>query len=183
MKRYFKQMIAMLTVFAMFFTVLGSAQASTSSNGNLTENQVKELEELFHAIEIMPDSVIAQGPETIVNFIDENTSDDIQVQQQGEFVTFGVVGCVSAFGLAILTNAIPFTKIAKVKDAVKAAGGATTFVRTLISTYNTARDDGSSVGNAIQQGVNAAASAAGPEARRALLDLFNLGNVYSACFE
>jgi len=95
----------------------------------------------------------------------------------------GIVGCVSAVGLAIVTNLIPITKIAKIKAAIKAAGGTTTFVKALIPAYKAARAAKKTKIQSIKAAINKAAKKASPEAKRALLDLFNLGNVYSSCFE
>jgi hypothetical protein len=186
--KFSKKLLASVMIFSLALGAVGSVHAnevsvSDESSTNEEVVQEKELTEVLSAIEIMPDSVIEQGDEAIVKFIDENTSDDIEVVQDGDVIAFGAVGCASAIGTAIITNVIPFAKIAKVKTAIKAAGGATTFAKTLISTYKSARSAGATKGAAVKKGVQEAGKASAPEVQRALLEFFNVGNVYSACFE
>ncbi|MEV2336865.1 hypothetical protein ABNB63_17820 [Paenibacillus larvae] len=136
---------------------------------------------MFFLLESLPDSVIAEGDNAIVDWLNKNSN--MHVGQQGDFATFGLIGCVSAIGTALFTNLIPFAKIAKIKAAIKAAGGATTFVKTLMSAYKAAKNAGKATWDAVKIAVSKAGEKAGPEATRALIKLFNVGNVYSACFE
>ncbi|UYO35237.1 hypothetical protein NF868_14480 [Bacillus zhangzhouensis] len=155
-------------------TIFTANATAISPNSEVDE----ELQEVLLAIEALPDSVIAKGDESVVKWLIENSN--IPLQRHSEVVTMGVVGCISTVGTAIITNVIPIAKIAKVKSAIKAAGGAT---KTLIPAYKAARQAGESKWNAVKAAVNKAAKNASPEAKRALLEFFNIGNVYSACFE
>ncbi|MCY9512049.1 hypothetical protein M5W68_00225 [Paenibacillus larvae] len=74
-------------------------------------------------------------------------------------------------------------KSPKLKLQIKAAGGATTFVKTLMSAYKAAKNAGKATWDAVKIAVSKAGEKAGPEATRALIELFNVRNVYSACFE
>jgi hypothetical protein len=157
---------------------------NSSSEEVIFENQevIEGFEELFLAIENMPDEIAYSEDEEMIRewLISEM---NLLGNNEGEFQTFGVVGCTSAIGLAILTNAIPIAKISKVRDAIRAAGGARTFANSLITNYDLYRSAGYARNTAVNRAVRRAASDAGPETRRALLDFFNIGNVYSACFE
>lgn len=102
--------------------------------------------------------------------------------QEQPVTTYGVVGCVSAIGLALVTN-LPVFKVTKIRTALKAAGGATTFVKNFKRVYDAQRAAKASFKTAVTAGVKDAAKAAGPEAQQFLIELFNLGNIYSACFE
>ncbi len=90
--------------------------------------------------------------------------------------------CASAIGLALVTN-LPVFKITKIRAALKAAGGATTFVKNFKRVYEAQRRAKASFSTAFSRGVKQAAKAAAPEAQQLLIEVFNLGNVYSACFE
>lgn len=189
-----------LFVFLISFTFSDAAQANTPSK-NPTSNQLvvdelgyseAELEKIFKAVEDIPMSVARQGEQAttkwLENYLGEKvtlvssvpptkTSDNTSVR------SVNVVGCVSAVGIALAGNFFAPAKLLKVKSAIKAAGGATTFVKTLISTYKAARAAKATKQAAISKGINAAAKAAGPEAKAALLDFFYIGSIYSACFE
>lgn len=182
--KWWKKSFLMASVFMLLIsslvTTVSAEEVNDGANMDITEEE-QELIEIFSAIESIPDDVLEKGDSAIADWLRENT--DVEFQEQGDVVTFGIVGCASAVGTAILTNAIPFTKLAKVKSAIKSAGGATTFVKSLVPAYKSARKAGSSKSAAVKKAVNKAASNAGPETKRALLDLFNLGNVYSSCFE
>lgn len=79
-------------------------------------------------MENIPDSVLAKG--------DKATNDYIQ-KENSNLMTFehGAVGCASAIGLAITSNVFSAAKIVKVKDVLKAAGGAKTFAQKLVPAY------------------------------------------------
>lgn len=177
-----KRTKALLLFIAFTFIVTFTLPQNNANAQNLSEEdliQEAELLKVFQAIESIPDEVIEQGEEATTQWLQKNTD---LVLQDGEIQIQGVVGCVSAVGTAILTNVIPWAKLAKVKDAIKAAGGATTFVKTLIPAYKEARKKNSKA-QSVKIAVNKAGAKAGPEVRRALLDFFNVGNVYSSCFE
>ncbi|MEC1693693.1 hypothetical protein P9E05_19970 [Bacillus mojavensis] len=176
-----KKNILFVMALVLLLSSIGSVSATAVSPSPEMDKEYQDLVEVFSAIEALPDSVIAEGDQAVVDWLKENSN--IPVQQKGEFVTLGVVGCVSAVGLAIVSNLIPIAKVAKIKSAIKAAGGATKFVKALIPAYKAARRMGKSKYNSVKVAVSKAAKKASPEAKRALIDLFNLGSIYSSCFE
>lgn len=154
-------------------------EAQVTDSINIEEVSEQELEELLVSIEKIPDDVLAQGDEATNEWL----SNDLGLNSSGEVTTFGVVGCTSAIGLAIASNAFAASKIAKVKEVIKAAGGARTFATKLNSSYKKLRSDGVSRSSAANQAVREAGSAAGPQALSAAVGFFSVGQVYSACFE
>ena len=138
-----------------------------------------ELLPIFTAIEEIPDEVLAAGNTSTHRWLEDKLQGD---SRPPEMTTYGVAGCVSAIGIALVTS-LPAFKVARIRKALKQAGGATTFVKTFKRVYDEQRSRGVDFANAVQEGVNAGAHMAAPEAKQALLDLFNLGNLYSACFE
>ena len=135
----------------------------------------------FKAIEEIPESVLQAGDAVAQSWLKARLGDGFH-SESGAITTFGVVGCVSAIGLAIVTN-LPIFKITKVRTALKAAGGATKVAKTFKRVYDAQRRAKVPFKTAVSRAVKRAAKKAGPEAQQTLIELFNLGNVYSACFE
>ncbi|MCY7484185.1 hypothetical protein [Paenibacillus alvei] len=90
---------------------------------------------------------------------------------------------MSAVGLAVAALIFAPAKITKIKDAIKAAGGTVKFVTKVLETYKVAKGMGLSTTEAIKMGVQDAANTAGKEVISALIGIFGVGEVYSACFE
>ncbi|MCE3327156.1 hypothetical protein LB324_15610, partial [Staphylococcus aureus] len=107
-------------------------------------------------VENIPDSVLAKG--------DKATNEYIQ-KENANLTTSdrGAVGCACAIGLAIASNAFSAAKITKVKEVLKAAGGAKTFAKKLVPAYKKARKSMSRKSAAISA-VKQAGSAASPQA-------------------
>lgn len=136
---------------------------------------------VFKAIEEIPDSVLQAGDAAAQSWLKTRLGDGFH-SESGGISTFGVVGCVSAIGLAIVTN-LPIFKITKIRTALKAAGGVTKFVKTFKRVYDAQRRAKVPFKTAVSRAVRRAAKKAGPKAQRTLIELFNLGIVYDACFE
>lgn len=191
-KKLFKGTALMLSA-----TILGGSLANTTSVSAAEINpptysleEKAEMDKAFKVlsvIESIPDSVLAEGSDSVNQWMAENNYDGLfQVMdavENDEAVAYGVAGCVSAVGIAVLSNVFSITKLTKIKSALQALGGAKTFVNKLIPAYNAARASGQSKKAAATSAVKKAASAAGPEAKQALLEFFALGSIYSACFE
>lgn len=141
---------------------------------------VDGLTEALSEIEQIPSSVIKKGEKATKEWLRRRLNVD---DRAGTRQSRGLVGCISAVGVAIIGNALPYLKIVKIRAAIRAAGGTRTFVSMFLSTYRWARSRGYSRYFAIRLGIRRAARASGPEAQQALLELFYLGQVYSACFE
>lgn len=86
--------------------------------------------------------------------------------------------CISAVGVAVVSNAIPWTKILKVKKAAKAVGGMTKMITTA---YQHQRNLGLSRTNALKKAVSISARTFPEDVQQALIEFFSLGGL-SACF-
>ncbi|WP_155260581.1 hypothetical protein [Staphylococcus delphini] len=135
----------------------------------------EELTQFLTTVENIPDSVLAKGDKATNEYIQKENSNLMTSER-------GAVGCASAIGLAIASNVFSAAKIAKVKEVIKAAGGAKTFATKLVPAYKKARETMSKKDAAVSA-VKTAGSAAGPQALSAAIGFFSVGQVYSACFE
>ncbi|WP_240463665.1 hypothetical protein [Paenibacillus apiarius] len=178
--------ISLVTAIAVTVFSLGSVASATASNVNtpvsgegvISNENFVQAQKVLSAIERMPDSVINSGPDAIIEWLNKNT--DLQIS---EFGTSGVVGCVSAVGLALASLIFAPAKITKIKDAIKAAGGTVKFVNKVLETYKVAKGMGIGTMEAIKMGLQDAAKTAGKEVITALMGIFGVGSVYSSCFE
>lgn len=171
--KYLTSFMAMVMFFS--FAIVPSISAAQSNNDFEEFGEYQELAKTLAAIEKIPDSVLDQGSESVVEWLNTNTDLQFGFANSGQITTYGVVGCASAVGLALLGNFFSIAKLAKVKEAIQMAGGAKTFATALITSYQAT--------GSVKTAINTAARAAGPQAREALLDFFYIGTVYSACFE
>ncbi|MFE4429880.1 hypothetical protein ACFRH9_22915 [Peribacillus butanolivorans] len=78
--------------------------------------------------------MVLEGTDSILAWLEANTTNEDIIEaidaetkpvSGEEFTTFGVIGCASAVGVALVTLAWAPSKILKVKDALKALGGTT----------------------------------------------------------
>lgn len=136
--------------------------------------------EVYDALTVMeevPDAVIAQGDQATLEYLEEN----LDVTAPGEMSTFGIVGCISAIGVAIFSIVGP---ISKIKAAVKAAGGAWKLAKVLSKAYKAARKAGFSRKDAIRWAKNEGIkSVTRADYKNILLSLFSVGAVVGECFE
>lgn len=135
----------------------------------------QELTQFLTTVENIPDSVLAKGDKATNEYIQKENSNLTTSER-------GAVGCASAIGLAIASNAFSAAKIAKVKEVLKAAGGAKTFATKLVPAYKEGRKTMSKKDAAVSA-VKTAGSAAGPQALSAAIGFFSVGQVYSDCFD
>lgn len=184
-----KKYVSMLLVMTMIFsTVLMSESVALAKEDYkyVTEKEVEQLKELFYAIETMPDDIIESGDvEAAVAWINQNTSQIIKASSVDGTISIYATdwwGCINAVGIALLSNSISLSKIAKVKSVIQAAGGVNKFMRVLLDTYDIARSAGYGRSAAIKRAVKNAAKDAGPEVTGALLDFFHISNVLKNCF-
>ncbi|HAT4309589.1 TPA: hypothetical protein I9080_003459 [Clostridium perfringens] len=141
---------------------------------NLGEKEFK----ILNAIENIPDEIIASGSDSINEYFKEKGINEIKVSDKVRKKR-GVVGCISAVGIAVVVNFTP-AKIAKVKSVLKAVGGAAKFVKKTVGLYNKFKATKAKLA-AAKAAVSAAAQ--NISGREILLELFSLGSVYSECFE
>ncbi|MCE5170911.1 hypothetical protein LQV63_16525 [Paenibacillus profundus] len=159
-----------------------ASHVSTPVGGesSLADPNFVQAERVLDAIERMPDSVINSGPDAIIEWLNTNTEFQIS-----EFETSGAIGCVSAVVVALASLVYAPAKLAKIKDAMKAAGGTVKFVNKdkVLETYKVAKGMGIGTMEAIKMGVQDAAKTAGKEVVEAIIGFFGVGAIYSACFE
>ncbi|WP_019421323.1 hypothetical protein [Paenibacillus sp. OSY-SE] len=157
-----------------------ASHVSTPVGGesSLADPNFVQAERVLDAIERMPDSVINSGPDAIIEWLNTNTEFQIS-----EFETSGAIGCVSAVVVALASLVYAPAKLAKIKDAMKAAGGTVKFMNKVLETYKVAKGMGLSTMEAIKMGVQDAAKTAGKEVVEAIIGFFGVGAIYSACFE
>lgn len=134
-----------------------------------------ELTEAFAAIEEIPDSVIRRGDRAVRQWLRRRLGLD-------EPSPKGFWGCVRAIGFALVSNAIPVSKILKIRAAIRAVGGVGNFVRILRLAYATGRKKGYSRWGAIRYAAKRAADASGRNIVDALIGLFALDGVRRNCF-
>lgn len=128
-------------------------------------------------LENIPDEIIARGDDATTAYLQEAFG----TSNPGEMRVFGIVGCISAIGMAIFAIVGP---ISKIKAAVKAAGGAWKLAKILNKAYNAARKAGFSRGDAIKWAKNEGVkSITRVDYKNLLLSLFGVGAVIGECFE
>ncbi|WP_445429623.1 hypothetical protein [Bacillus atrophaeus] len=109
---------------------------------NLSSNQ-----KALYAIEDLPESVINQGSEAILDWFRNNIDDKTIVkdlnaavarteQSDTQFTTLGVISCTAAVGAAIAGLVFYPAKFLKVTKGLEALDGAKTFVTKTYQYYN-----------------------------------------------
>lgn len=159
----------------------------------------KEISPFFNLIEKMPESIANQGIDAGVKWLNDNKTKEFSeykfVNQDGSLILqplspfvngntikrFNWAGCISAVGVAVATNAIPWAKILKVKKAAKAVGGMTKMTKMIITAYKHQRNLGRGRIEAIKKAVEISAKSFPKDTRQALIEFFSLGGL-SACF-
>lgn len=192
-----------LSFFLSFVLVLSTLGGTGIAQAQAEENYVEEwieeelpglddYQQTLSIIEQIPESVVLEGTDAIINWYKENIDDpavlsaiEYQYNQtnQGEFRIQGVIGCISAVGVALVSLAWAPSKILKVKSALKALGGTAKFVSTAINYYQNYRKLKYSRTVAWERAVNAAASNVAPDLKDALLSFFGIASIVSACTE
>lgn len=195
MNHFFKRTISGIVALVLMLNVVGMASASANNKKvtyQFSQTEFAELEKVLYLIEAIPDEVIEKGPQATAKWLSSYTGNKYvtdgdkfyNLSKKNVIQPTGVVGCVSAIGLAIAENLFSFSKIAKIKDVIKAGGGVTKFIGNLIPAFKVARNEwGYSVSEAIGYAVKYAAADAGPELISAAIGFFSVGDVYSSCFE
>lgn len=197
----FKKLISFIAAVFLFST-LAPLFPSASSETGLTEEDLAIDDEMFEqtevilgAIENIPNGIVKQGPEKTARWLQKKTGLYVTVDseqnllfsetppaQEGTFQTLSVAGCVAAVGIAIVSNGLPFSKILKVKSAIKALGGVTKTVSKVKKYYDKYRFNGFSRNDSIKKALNSASDGLAANTKSALLDFFNLTNVVANCF-
>ncbi|MEC1583695.1 hypothetical protein P9D48_20800 [Bacillus subtilis] len=194
-----------LTVVSIFlFSILGTTavEAVEPKDDSLVRNASLEKEfpnllsnqKALYAIEDIPESVINQGSEAILDWFRNNIDDKTIVkdlnaavarteQSDTQFTTLGVISCTAAVGAAIAGMVFYPAKLLKVKKGLKALGGAKTFVTKTYQYYNYYKKKYRSKRTAWDKAVAKAAKKAGPQVKDAIMDFFGLTAIVGACIE
>ena len=181
----------------------GISFAAETKNTKLEQQQQQTIDKEFFgqsetilkAIENIPNSVVEQGPQKTAEWLQNKTGYYVTVDEKQNLIfnetsptqskniqSFSVSGCVGAVGVALVSNGIPFSKILKVKSALKALGGTANAVSKIKKYYDSYRYNGFSRGDSIKKALNKASSGLSSDVKSALLDFFNLSNVIANCF-
>jgi len=141
--------------------------------------------EVLYLIEDIPDSVINEGREAILNWFKNNIKNSNTLiafeQANNPMQTRSILGCASAVGIALVSLAWAPAKILKIKKALKALGGTKTFVTKSIQYYKVYRKQKFSRTQAWKKATSRAAAKVSPEIRDALLGFFGISAIIDAC--
>ncbi|MFF2878536.1 hypothetical protein ACFVR2_19670 [Gottfriedia sp. NPDC057991] len=163
-------------------------------------DNLKNYEYAAKAIEQIPDEVVSQGTDEIINWFKLNidntniledlnnpeiVNNPIFIDEDSEFSIqpYGVLGCISAVTVALIGLAWAPSKILKVKSAIKALGGTSKFVKTAINYYKNYRKLGYTKTYAWERAVKGASATTAPELKSALLQFFGVTAIVSVCVE
>ncbi|MGR5880753.1 hypothetical protein ACT7DC_00355 [Bacillus cereus] len=125
-------------------------EPSTSISSN-SEYNFNEIETALSAIENIPNDVLNQGDKEIIEWFKAETglavyieNDILKFKDSSKLQMYGfnTAGCISAIGIALVTNGIPLTKITKVKSALNALGGTANAVKKIKTYYDKYRFNG-----------------------------------------
>ncbi|MED5049446.1 hypothetical protein P9738_20530 [Bacillus siamensis] len=201
----YKSQIILTVVSVFLFSILGTTAAEAVEpqdtqplvrDSNLEEEFPNLLtsQKALYAIENIPESVINQGSDAILdwfrnNIDDQSIVDDMNAavaeikQSDKPFKTEGVLSCISAVGTALASLIFTPAKLLKIKKAIKALGGVKTFVTKTYQYYNYYKKKYRSKRTAWDKAVSKAASKAGPEIKEAIMDFFGVTAIVAACVE
>ncbi|MCP3742777.1 hypothetical protein [Rossellomorea sp. BNER] len=198
-----KSKIILVLVAVFLFSSVAPSLSFAESEPKVTEEQLQkehedfeEVKPILAAIEKIPEKVVAQGPEKTAEWLQKETGyfvtvDSKQVLQfskvdpntrELEIRSFNSWACIGAIGVALVSNGIPFTKILKVKAAIKALGGVSKTVSKVKKYYDEYRFNGFSRNDSIRKALDSASDGLAADTKSALLDFFNLSAVIGSCF-
>lgn len=193
MKRM-KYLILFLSAVFLFSSIMVPTVSAKEQAQNIPEEIVNEedfepVNKVLSAIEKLPEDVYAQGEQATVEWLSQETGYEVYVDDNGmvQFednrmkVQFNLAACIGAVGVAVVSNGLPFTKLLKVKKALKALGGTTKAIKKIKKSYDEYRYNGFSRKKSLKKAVNDASSTLGKDLKGALLDFFNISAVIGSC--
>ncbi|WP_228066317.1 hypothetical protein [Rothia nasimurium] len=163
-----------------------------SSKGGISADASDETFLALEAIERIPYSVINKGEQAVGEWIKNYVNIRYTPASQGSFISgrgdYSPAGinwpaCIGAAGLALVNNAIPITKITKLKAFFKGIGGVKVFIDAYSRSYQQLRRYGYRGADLAKRAAVAAAHHAGPDVKDALLSFFGIAAVLGACTE
>ncbi|MEH6890918.1 hypothetical protein V7024_14555 [Bacillus sp. JJ864] len=199
-----KKFLPVLVGTFLFSSVVPSisfaAETNNAKNAKVEKQQAmdnemfNQSETILKAIENIPNSVVEQGPQKTAKWLQDKTGYYVSVDDKENLVftevsptkstnkySFNTSACIGAVGIALVSNGIPFTKILKVKSALKALGGTANAVSKVKKAYDSYRYNGFSRNDSLKKALNSVSGGLASDVKGALLDFFNLTNVVANC--
>ncbi|WP_414835221.1 hypothetical protein ACLBKY_05885 [Bacillus altitudinis] len=179
-----------------FASAIDTSDSPPTKNERLADDEMfDQTENVLNSIEAIPNSVLEKGIEATAVWFEKETDLFVSIYyENGEgFLKFGeldpnlirttnVAGCVTAVGIALVNNAFSFTKITKIKSALKALGGTTKAVKKIKKHYDEYRYGGFSRYKAMDKALNDASKGLNKDVKDAFLDFFSLTGIVANCF-
>lgn len=179
-----------------FASAIDTSDAAPTKNERLADSEMfDQTENVLKSIEKIPNAVLGKGIEATAEWFEKETGLFVSIYyREGEgFLKFGeqdpnlirtsnVAGCVTAVGIALVNNAFSFTKITKIKSALKALGGTTKAVKKIKKHYDEYRYGGFSRYKAMDKALHDASKGLNKDVKDALLDFFSLTGIVANCF-
>ncbi|MDI6647290.1 hypothetical protein QL818_09470 [Bacillus altitudinis] len=179
-----------------FASAIDTSDAAPTKNERLADSEMfAQTENVLKSIEKIPNAVLGKGIEATAEWFENETGLFVSIYyREGEgFLKFGeqdpnvirtsnVAGCVTAVGIALVNNAFSFTKITKIKSALKALGGTTKAVKKIKKHYDEYRYGGFSRYKAMDKALHDASKGLNKDVKDALLDFFSLTGIVANCF-
>ncbi|KJF45935.1 MULTISPECIES: hypothetical protein [Bacillus] len=179
-----------------FASAIDTSDAAPTKNERLADSEMfDQTENVLKSIEKIPNAVLDKGIEATAEWFEKETGLFVSIYyREGEgFLKFGeqdpnvirtsnVAGCVTAVGIALVNNAFSFTKITKIKSALKALGGTTKAVKKIKKHYDEYRYGGFSRYKAMDKALHDASKGLNKDVKDALLDFFSLTGIVANCF-
>ncbi|MBX7000223.1 hypothetical protein EX219_01340 [Bacillus aerophilus] len=179
-----------------FASAIDTSDAAPTKNERLADSEMfDQTENVLKSIEKIPNAVLGKGIEATAEWFEKETGLFVSIYyREGEgFLKIGeqdpnvirtsnVAGCVTAVGIALVNNAFSFTKITKIKSALKALGGTTKAVKKIKKHYDEYRYGGFSRYKAMDKALHDASKGLNKDVKDALLDFFSLTGIVANCF-
>lgn len=179
-----------------FASAIDTSDAAPTKNERLADSEMfDQTESVLKSIENIPNAVLDKGIEATAEWFEKETSLFVSIYyRDGEgFLKFGeqdpnvirtsnVLGCITAVGVALVSNAFSFSKITKIKSALKALGGTSKAVKDIKKWYDKYRYGGFSRYKAMDKALDKVSKNLNKDVKNALLDFFSLTGVAANCF-
>lgn len=209
MRKSFVAFVCGAIVFVLFLSPICNSVAQAkgnytprieSLNENSLNDEIADIEQasafrVLNLLEEMPDSVAESGIEAGVEWLNANKGSDFSGQKfvaKGEYLDLveypnvikpaSVGGCIWGITKAIAMNALPWSKIVKIKKAVKIMGGTRVVANTVIKAYKHQRNLGYGRTKAIKRAIDVTKRAVPREYVKHWVEFFSLGVVKKECF-
>ncbi|WP_432702771.1 hypothetical protein [Lysinibacillus sphaericus] len=164
-----------------FYKILAAIELLPSDIEELSADEMAEWLFLESNVE-----VYAEG-DSLVFPTFKNKEIPIKLSSRKSRTTFAswtdYAGCIGAVGLAALQNALPITKVLKIRSTLQALGGATRAIRAIHTNYKYYRSQKYSVQTSLNKAITDIVDRRklGADTRQLLTELFSVGIVINSC--